>query len=208
MNYWIQGIQTFGIPIAAMLIPIVYTAYIISRNPESLYLPKTVVKKFGILFLIFFFGSLSLLMTLTGSIARYFYLVPGLYFTADSVRINFTQNWSLFVRYYPGLYFVVISLFIGVIYSSFFSLPTKCSIKTIEDGAKGEILSSSTASIGATVSASASLVSCCTPSIAALLSPVVASFLGPYVPSLLIFSLILMLYSFKQVVIQRIDLRS
>ncbi|RMG20083.1 MAG: hypothetical protein D6732_29150 [Methanobacteriota archaeon] len=191
-----------GLPIIGITVPLLF---LIRRLRQSdYYIDLQMKKKLFLRFIILFFSMLFILIFLTGGIAEFYYLEPGIFINSYELKFNLTTHWAIIFIWFPGTTFIALSLLIAITYSVHFTLPPVCTLQpTKTDKQVKGTTETATSSFGALMSASASLVSCCTPSLVAVISPVFSSILGSFIPQLLVFSMIMVNYSFFKIVLPR-----
>ena len=201
------GIRVFLIPFIALIAPLVMILVRVKRNNLEIALSRRVIARF-----VFVLATLStliftLLLYLTSGILTAFRLEKGYFITDRDITWNVTEHWRIIFVYDPGISLLVISILSGLLYSALLTLPKICTVideRTGQDNINmGSNASTGMSSISASASAFASSAVCCSTSVIAVIAPSVSVFLGPFVPGLLIGSFLLLIYSFRSIVLPR-----
>ncbi len=168
------------------------------------YISSSLKRKLFFRIILLFTVILLFLIFLTGGIAEFYYLERGLFINSYELKWNITEHWAIIFLWFPGTTFLALSFLLATTYSVHFTLPPVCALKeSITKEESGGTTATATSSFGAFMSASASLVSCCSPSLVALISPIFSSTIGSFIPQLLIFSVVMVNYSFFKIVLPR-----
>lgn len=194
--------NVIGLPLVGTLVPIFF---LVRRlRGSDYYVPLSLKKKLiGRFFLIFVVIFLTLIF-LTGGIAEFFYLETGFFINSYEFKWNITRHWAIIFLWYPGTTFLALSILLAATYAVHFTLPPVCArVEPEVMKQEGRVSTTASSSIGAMFSASASLVSCCSPSLVALISPIFSSAIGSFIPQLLVFSMVMVNYSFFKIVLPR-----
>ncbi len=196
--------KIFIIPLVGLILPM--SSFLM--RIRGIYLTRHQFLKFVFLFLAIFLGTFILLTFLSGGIAKFFFLEKGLFIDDYEIRWHITNQWAIIILLYPGTTFFVLSLIMGISYSIYLTFPAACKIPNSEKSSGDDQLtkiSNAGSSMGAFFSASASIVSCCSPSLVALISPFFSSLLGSFIPQLLIFSLVMVNYSYFKIAFPKLQ---
>lgn len=199
--------RVFVIPVIALLTPVVMLIWRVYRNKLKLALTKKTMFRFSLVWFILSMIVFTILLYLTSGILTAFRLEKSLTIGNRDIQWNATEHLRVIFVYDPGISLLVISFLSGLLYASLLTLPKVCTLvgKSVnEDDIKTSSgATASISSISSAMSAFATSAVCCSTSVIAVLAPSVALFLGPFVPGLLIFSFILLIYSFRSIVLPR-----
>jgi hypothetical protein len=200
-------VRVFLIPIIALVTPFVMILWRVYKNGLEIALTRRVILRFVFALTTLTFLIFVLLLYLTNGILTAFRLDEGFFVTDRDITWNATEHLRIIFVYDPGISLLVISFLSGLLYAAVLTLPKICTVvdqKLAEDNINlGSGASTGMSSISATASAFASSAVCCSTSVLAVIAPSLTVFLGPFVPGLLIASFVLLIYSFRSIVLPR-----
>ncbi len=206
----VQVATIAAVPALSLILSIGLLAYKLFTIKYDIYLERTTIVRFIIVWILIFTTLFGILLFLTGGVNKFFFVENSFAITYDTVQYGFGGKYLVLVPTFQFFNFMVISMLTGLVYSTMLTLPKICTripveTETIESKSSKVEAGISTAS--AATSALAGVSVCCTTSIVSLLIPAVASVLAPVTPILLVISQFMLVYTTHKTVFPRFGVK-